>query len=442
MSSSQITARVVVDQENGEFNWIKTAKTAYTPKYKQILVQRQELPVFRQREEFLKKYQRSRVVVLTSDTGSGKTTEIPPLVYFNDQSSGLQVVCTQPRRTAATSVATRVADVLDVELGKEVGYKVRFDDKTSHDTKIIYATDGILLREFHKDQTFSKYSCIIVDEAHERNVNSDILMGMLKYALTKRVDLRVIIMSATLDAQKFKDYYPGADALHIQGRTRPVAISYLSEATLDPNYFFAAMRTAISIHMTHDEDREDKGHILIFLPGEEDIQRGCVLLRMEAPSLHVLPFYSSLARDEQDKVFRPVSKGTRKCVLSTNIAEASVTIPDIAYVIDTGIMKTIRYNPRAGMEMLETTTISKAAAQQRAGRGGRTREGQCFRLYTKETYDRDFIQSTVPEIMTSNMAPVVLRLKGVGWNNVLSWPFIDPPAPELLFRALEDLHAM
>ena len=402
-------------------------------------------------DEFLQLYQQSQILVFVGETGSGKTTQIPQFVLFDDlpQTQRKMVACTQPRRVAAMSVAQRVAAEMDVKLGEEVGYSIRFEDMTSQKTLLKYMTDGMLLREAMNDHNLSRYSTIILDEAHERTMATDILMGLLKEVVQRRPDLKIIIMSATLDAQKFQRYFMDAPLLAVPGRTHPVEIFYTPEPEQD--YVEAAIRTVLQIHAT-----EDEGDILVFLTGAEEIEDASRKISLEADEmvreadagpLKVYPLYGSLPPHMQQRIFdpappprRPGGRPGRKVIVSTNIAETSLTIDGIVYVVDPGFSKQKIYNPRIRVESLLVSPISKASAQQRAGRAGRTRPGKCFRLYTEEAFKKELIEQTYPEILRSNLSSTVLELKKLGIDDLVHFDLMDPPAPETLMRALEELN--
>ena len=420
-------------------------------RYFGILKVRRDLPVHAQRQEFLDMFQKTQILVFVGETGSGKTTQIPQFVLYDDlpQMQGKMVACTQPRRVAAMSVAQRVAQELDVKLGEEVGYSIRFEDMTSQKTILKYMTDGMLLREAMNDHDMKRYSCIILDEAHERTLATDILMGLLKEVVKRRPDLKIIIMSATLDAQKFQKYFNNAPLLAVPGRTHPVEIFYTPEPERD--YVEAALRTVLQIHAT-----EPEGDVLLFLTGEEEIEDCCRKISMEADEmireagagpLKVYPLYGSLPPAQQQKIFEPApppyqagGRPGRKVIVSTNIAETSLTIDGIVYVVDPGFSKQKVYNPRIRVESLLVSPISKASAQQRAGRAGRTRPGKCFRLYTEGAFKKELIDQSYPEILRSNLANTVLELKKLGIDDLVHFDLMDPPAPETLMRALEELN--
>ncbi|KAL8931869.1 MAG: hypothetical protein Q9211_006679 [Gyalolechia sp. 1 TL-2023] len=419
--------------------------------YFNILKSRRGLPVHTQRDEFLQMYQKSQILIFVGETGSGKTTQIPQFVLFDDQPNIQRklVACTQPRRVAAMSVAQRVADEMDVTLGEEVGYNIRFEDVTGPKTVLKYMTDGMLLREAMNDNDLKRYSTIILDEAHERTLATDTLMGLLKEVVKRRPDLKIVVMSATLDAQKFQSYFNDAPLLAVPGRTHPVEIFYTQAPERD--YVEAALRTVLQIHAT-----EPEGDILLFLTGEEEIEDACRKINLEvdemirevdAGPMKVYPLYGTLPPQQQQRIFEaaptsrlPGGRPGRKCIVSTNIAETSLTIDGIVYVVDPGFSKQKVYNPRIRVESLLVSPISKASAQQRAGRAGRTRPGKCFRLYTEEAFKRELIETTYPEILRSNLASTVLDLKKLGIDDLVHFDLMDPPAPETLMRALEELN--
>ncbi|KAG5760673.1 hypothetical protein H9Q72_011216 [Fusarium xylarioides] len=432
LKRNNTTATEAMKLEDAKNHPLRKGKQ-HSARYFKLLDARRKLPVSSTRQEFLDIYHSIKVIVLSSETGSGKTTQIPQFVFWDEYASEKRIICTQPRRLAATSVAQRVAGEMDVKLGEEVGYSVRFDNRTSKQTRLSYATDGILLQQAKADPTFSNYACIILDEAHERTLNTDLLMALLKKALLVRDDLKVIVMSATLEADKFVQYFADAKPFTISGRSFPVEVGYLEYTAKD--YLSIALHTAKRIH-----EKEGKGDILIFLPTTQDCEEGCAKLRKATSNLDLLPLYSVLPQHEQDRVFKGSDK--RRCILATNIAEASITIDGVVYVVDTGLVKQGGFHPRLGCDTLKTTPISKASARQRAGRAGRTRPGFCYRMYTKKDFDEIFLPSTPPTILQSNLSEMVLQLKALGFHNVVNFDFVDPPHPEPTFRALEDLFWM
>lgn len=410
-------------------------------------------------------------------SGSGKTTQIPQYLEQGGWcEEGKTVAVTQvgefespayrcqvyhllmtykPRRVAATTVATRVAEEIGCKLGEEVGYSIRFEYLTSAKTRIKFLTDGLLLREALADPLLSRYSVIMVDEAHERSLSTDILLGVLKKVSKRRPDLRIIISSATLQAEDFLRFFSGSqldqngDAaeqslgriISLEGRMYPVDTMYLEEPA--ENYVERAVKTIFDIHTS-----EQDGDILLFLTGREEIDTALQLIADRVASLHPraqsilsLPLYAGLTSEQQLYVFEPAPENTRKVIVSTNIAEASVTIEGIVYVIDCGFVKLRAFNPKTGIETLTTTPVSKASATQRAGRAGRTKPGKCYRLYTQPAYE-SLMEATVPEIQRSNLAPAILQLKALGIDNVLRFDFLTPPPADLIIRALELLYSL
>ena len=347
-------------------------------------------------------------------------------------------------------MATRVAEEMRCQVGEQVGYSIRFEDVTSAKTRIKFLTDGMLLREALVDPLLTRYSVIMVDEAHERSLSSDILLGLLKKIEKRRSELRIIVSSATLEAERFADFFSDANAskdqkqcriVSIEGRTYPVDVLYLDQPAED--YVEKAVQTAFTIHQ-----QEGPGDILVFLTGREDIETAmqklselATTLTSQAQALQPLPLYAGLSTDEQMYVFSAAAENTRKVILSTNIAEASVTINGIVYVIDCGFVKLRAFNPNTNIETLTPFPISKASATQRAGRAGRTQPGKCFRLYTQPSYT-SLPATTTPEIQRSNLAPVVLQLKALGIDNIVRFNFLSPPPSQLLIRAFDLLYSL
>ncbi|KAK3121479.1 hypothetical protein QOZ80_8BG0654080 [Eleusine coracana subsp. coracana] len=404
--------------------------------------QRKTLPIYKFRDELLKAVDQFQVIVIVGETGSGKTTQIPQYLHEAGYTAKGKVACTQPRRVAAMSVAARVSQEMGVKLGHEVGYSIRFEDCTSEKTIIKYMTDGMLLREFLGEPDLASYSVVMVDEAHERTLSTDILFGLVKDISRFRPDLKLLISSATLDAEKFSDYFDSAPIFKIPGRRYPVEIHYTKAPEAD--YIDAAIVTVLQIHVT-----QSPGDILVFLTGQEEIETVDEILKhrtrglgTKISELIICPIYANLPTELQAKIFEPTPEGARKVVLATNIAETSLTIDGIKYVIDPGFCKIKSYNPRTGMESLLVNPISKASANQRAGRSGRTGPGKCFRLYTNYNYMHDLEDNTVPEIQRTNLANVVLTLKSLGIHDLVNFDFMDPPPSEALLKALEQLFAL
>ncbi|KAI9375740.1 P-loop containing nucleoside triphosphate hydrolase protein [Aspergillus egyptiacus] len=407
-----------------------------------IKQQRESLPVFKFRQQLLDAVKENQLMIVVGDTGSGKTTQVTQYLAEAGYGNHGIIGCTQPRRVAATSVAKRVAEEVGCKLGAEVGYTIRFEDCTSPETKIKYMTDGMLQREVLLDPDLKKYSVIMLDEAHERTIATDVLFGLLKKTLKRRPDLRLIVTSATLDADKFSEYFYGCPIFSIPGRTFPVEIMYSKEPESD--YLDAALITVMQIHLT-----EPPGDILLFLTGQEEIDTACEILyeRMKAlgpsvPELVILPVYSALPSEMQSRIFDPAPPGGRKVVIATNIAETSITIDNIYYVIDPGFVKQNAYDPKLGMDSLVVTPISQAQAKQRAGRAGRTGPGKCFRLYTEAAYQSEMLPTTIPEIQRQNLSHTILMLKAMGINDLLHFDFMDPPPTNTMLTALEELYAL
>lgn len=404
--------------------------------------QRESLPVFRFRSELIKAIHANQILIVVGDTGSGKTTQLTQYLaeagFANDGIIG----CTQPRRVAAMSVAKRVAEEVGCQLGQEVGYTIRFEDCTSPATKIKYMTDGMLQREILIDPDLKRYTVIMLDEAHERTIATDVLFALLKKTVKRRPDLKIIVTSATLDADKFSAYFNECPIFSIPGRTFPVEIMYSREPESD--YLDAALVTVMQIHLT-----EPPGDILLFLTGQEEIDTSCEILfeRMKAlgpsvPELIILPVYSALPSEMQSKIFDPAPPGSRKVVIATNIAETSITIDHIYYVIDPGFVKQNAYDPKLGMDSLVVTPISQAQAKQRAGRAGRTGPGKCFRLYTEAAFQSEMLPTSIPEIQRQNLSNTILMLKAMGINDLLHFDFMDPPPTNTMLTALEELYAL
>ncbi|PXF41069.1 Pre-mRNA-splicing factor ATP-dependent RNA helicase DEAH1 [Gracilariopsis chorda] len=405
-----------------------------------IQEERRSLPMYAHRDALIKAIKQYQVVIVQSETGSGKTTQIPQ--YLIEEGFG-SVVCTQPRRVAAMSVAARVAYEMGVKLGNEVGYSIRFEDCTSDQTVIKYVTDGMLLREFLSEPDLKAYDVILIDEAHERSMSTDIVMGLIKdISRFRGDDVRVIISSATMDTEKFSSYFDDAPIYSVPGRRYDVDIYYTK--TPEPDYVEASCVSVLQIHAS-----QPAGDILVFLTGQEEIEAAEEILRERTRGLGsklgeliIAPIYATLPSEMQAKIFEPTPEGARKVVLATNIAETSVTIPGIVYVIDPGFCKQKSYNAKTGMESLLVVPVSRAGAKQRAGRAGRTQPGKCFRLYTKWSYMNEMEEDTVPELLRTNLSQVVLLLLSLGIDNLIDFDFIDAPPPEALLRSLEHLYAL
>lgn len=404
---------------------------------------RKSLPIYQYRDAFLEALDEHQILVLVGETGSGKTTQLPQYLHEAGYTrNGLKVGCTQPRRVAAMSVAARVADEVGVKVGAEVGYSIRFEDNTSDKTILKYMTDGMLLREFMTEPDLAGYSAIMIDEAHERTVHTDILLALVKDLARERPDLKLLISSATMNAEKFSAYFDDAPIFNIPGRRYPVDIYYTPAP--EANYLAAAITTTFQIHTT-----QGKGDILIFLTGQDEIEAAeqeitetAKKLGSRIKELVVCPIYANLPSDLQAKIFEPTPDGARKVVLATNIAETSLTIDGIVYVIDPGYVKENIFNPATGMSNLVVVPCSRASANQRSGRAGRVGPGKCFRLYTKFAYMNEMDESTTPEIQRTNLNGVVLQLKSLGINELLDFEFMDPPPTEALIGALNQLYQL
>lgn len=408
---------------------------------KTLREQREYLPAFSVREDLLRVIRENQVVIVVGETGSGKTTQLTQYLYEEGYGDMGMIGCTQPRRVAAMSVAKRVSEEMEVSLGSTVGYAIRFEDCTSKDTLIKYMTDGVLLRESMNDSQLEKYSCIIMDEAHERALNTDILLGLFKKILQQRRDIKLIVTSATMNSKRFSEFFGGAPEFFIPGRTFPVDIMYHRSAVED--YVDSAVHQVLSVHVSMDV-----GDILVFMTGQEDIEVTCELIqkRLDAlndpPKLSILPIYSQMPADLQAKIFDRAPPGVRKCIVATNIAETSLTVDGIKYVVDAGFSKLKVYNPKIGMDTLQITPISQANASQRAGRAGRTGPGKAFHLYTEKSFKEELYLQTIPEIQRTNLSNTVLMLKSLGVKDLLDFDFMDPPPQDTITTSMFDLWAL
>ncbi len=403
----------------------------------------EELPVVARREEIARAVTDHPVVIVCGETGSGKTTQLPKILLELNRGVAGMIGHTQPRRIAARSVAARIASELASPLGHAVGYKVRFSDRVSPDTYIKVMTDGILLAETQGDRMLRAYDTLIIDEAHERSLNIDFLLGYVKELLARRPDLKLIVTSATIDAERFSRHFGGAPVIEVSGRLYPVEVRYRPLAARgdsdDEQDLVDGMLDAV------DELARERGggDVLVFLPGEREIREAADALRGHHPGgVEILPLYARLSFEEQQRVFR--TGGARRIVLATNVAETSLTVPGIRYVVDTGLARISRYSTRNKVEQLKIEPVSQASANQRAGRCGRVAAGVCIRLYAEEDY-RARPQYTDPEILRSSLAAVILRMKALGLPNVERFPFLDPPAPRMIadgYQLLAELGAV
>ena len=406
------------------------------------LKKRDELPISSYQKEIYNMVGSNRVFILVGETGCGKTTQIPQMLY----EWGITEKCiaiTQPRRVAAISVAKRVAEEMKARVGGLVGYSVRFDECTSAETRIKYMTDGMLLKECLTDRTLANYGVVMLDEAHERTIHTDVLFGLMKEILATDSEIKVIVTSATLQQEKFAEFFFGCPCLTIPGRTFPVETVYATKAFND--YLEASIHAVLTLHSTEPLP----GDILLFLTGQDDIDTACDLLFQKAKSMEsrygkliVLPIYSTLPTEQQSMIFEETPPGSRKVVVATNIAETSITIDGIRYVVDPGFVKEMWYDPRVGMDTLKVVPISQAAAEQRKGRAGRTAPGKCIRLYTETSFQNEMRPASVPEIQRSNMAMVALQLKAMGIDDLINFDFMDKPQTHTIIDALEQLYTL
>ncbi|XVF02692.1 hypothetical protein REPUB_Repub04eG0196400 [Reevesia pubescens] len=425
------------------------------------------LPILQFENKIIETVEQNPVVVIIGETGSGKSTQLSQMLHRKGYTDSGIVAVTQPRRVAAVSVSRRVAQELGVRLGKEVGYAIRFEDRTSETTQIKYLTDGVLLRESLSNPELNQYSVIILDEAHERSLNTDILLGLMRRLVKRRAsNLKVLITSATLDGEKVSKFFSDCPLLTVPGKLFPVEILYSKERPT--SYLESSLKTALDIHV-----REPEGDILIFMTGQarflslfllgvaldanltcnfclEDIEKLVSKLEDKVRSLEegscmdaiILPLHGSLPPEMQVRVFSPPPPNCRRFIVATNIAETSLTVDGVVYVIDPGYVKQRQYNPATGMYSLDVVQISKVQANQRAGRAGRTRPGKCYRLYPSRVYNDEFLDVTVPEIQRSSLAGTVLYLKSLDLPDIdiLKFDFLDPPSSESLEDALKQLY--
>jgi ATP-dependent helicase HrpA len=405
----------------------------------------EELPIAQRRDDIAALVAKHPVTIVCGETGSGKTTQLPKICLALGRGAAGLVGCTQPRRIAARSLAARLAHELPGSPRGFVGHKIRFQDRTGPDTVIKVMTDGILLAETHSDRELRAYDTIIVDEAHERSLNIDFLLGYLKRLVARRPELKVIVTSATIDTQRFSDFFDGAPVIEVSGRTYPVEIRYRPEffEIEDEDDEPVDMNEAIAKAVDEIARGSRSGDILVFLPGEREIREAAETLRKHHPKgAEILPLYSRLTAEEQDRVFEP--SGQRRIVLATNVAETSLTVPGIHYVIDTGLARVKRYSPRQKIDQLRIEPISQAAARQRAGRCGRVASGIAIRLYAGEDHDARPAYTT-PEILRTSLASVILRMAALELGEVSGFPFVEPPTPRQVedgYRALFELGAI
>nr|DBA33487.1 TPA: hypothetical protein GDO54_001165 [Pyxicephalus adspersus] len=417
------------------------------------------LPIEKCEDKLVQMTRDTSILIVTGDTGSGKTTKLPQYLYKAGFAKHGIIGITQPRRVATISVAQRVAEEINCSLGSTVGYQVRFDDCTSQKTDIMYMTDGCLLRHSLTDPNLIKFSTIILDEAHERSLNTDILFGVIrkqflsKHSPKRKYPLKVIVMSATLDIERLSEFFNTCPVVTIPGKVFPIKEKFLN--LIGPRdkdntaYIAETVKVTLDTHLN-----EPAGDILVFLTGQWEIEKACDMLFQKAESIDyrndvydssvegllIFPFYGSMTTDQQKRIFHPPPEGIRKCVVATNIAATSVTIEGIRYVIDSGFVKQLNHNPRAGLDVLEIVPISKSEAVQRAGRAGRTAPGKCYRIYSKEFWDKCMPDHMIPEIKRTSLTSVILTLKCLEVNDVIRFPYLDPPEEKFILEALRKLY--
>ena len=391
-----------------------------------------DLPVTGKKDDIAQLIKNNQVVIMCGETGSGKTTQLPKICLEIGRGAAGFIGHTQPRRIAARTVADRIAEELGESIGKSVGYKIRFNDKTHADSLIKLMTDGILLAESQNDPFLSQYDTIIIDEAHERSLNIDFLLGYMKWLLPKRPDLKLIVTSATIDTQRFSAHFNHAPIIEVSGRTYPVEMRYRPiEAKEDEEDETTDDLQHAILDAVDELSRDLRGDMLIFLSGEHEIRETTESLKKHHPNQYeILPLYSKLSVSEQERVFKPKG-GKIRIVLSTNVAETSLTVPNIRGVIDTGHARISRYSPRSKIQRLPIERISQSSANQRAGRCGRVAEGICIRLYSREDYEAR-PPFTEPEIMRTNLSAVILQMTALNLGDIADFPFIEPPDDKMI----------
>ncbi|MEO7413554.1 MAG: helicase-related protein, partial [Opitutaceae bacterium] len=412
-----------------------------------------ELPISVRADEITAAIQASQVVILAGETGSGKTTQIPKMCLAAGRGSQGRIACTQPRRVAALSISRRVAEELNVKWGREVGCKIRFNDETTGDTVIKFLTDGMLLAEVQGDPLLRDYDTIIIDEAHERSLNIDFLLGHLRTLRYKRPELKIVITSATIDTEMFSAAFDNAPVIKVEGRTFPVEVIYAPLDSLGSDAAEGDERETRSEALHYIDGaveaverivRESTGgDILVFMPSERDIREVSDLLEgRRMRDCELVPLFGRLSNAEQQRVFAPTQR--RKIVVATNIAETSLTIPGIRFVVDTGLARLSRYSPQARTRRLPIEPVAQSSADQRKGRCGRVADGVCIRLYS----EKDFLERprfTQPEIQRANLADVILRMKAFGLGDIERFPFLNMPAAKSIragYALLEELGAI
>ncbi|RCK58100.1 putative ATP-dependent RNA helicase DHR2 [Candida viswanathii] len=420
------------EDETNTFNF-KRSSSQLAATAKQLLEIRQQLPIYHHKDKIVEYINTNQVTIVIGETGSGKSTQIPQFLIPENKGT---IAVTQPRRVAAASLAARVSEEYGCRLGQDVGYQVRFTNMSNKWTKLKYLTDGMLLRELMIDPQLKKYSTIILDEAHERTILTDLIMGFLKQLITlgKRNDLKIVVMSATLNAELFSKFFEHAPILYIEGKMYPVLQFYLESDS--------------GRHCGYDDQKYHSSDVLCFLPGQEDIDN-CVKsleqlapqLPKEAPLIVPLPLYAALSPGQQSKIFEKLPKGRRKIILATNIAETSITVSGVKYVIDSGLRKIKVWKHNLGLSTLLTTPISQASARQRAGRAGRESEGKVFRLYSESTFDT-LPKQQESEIKRNDIILPVLTLKKLGVDDLLNWSWLEYPGQDAILSALNTLYTL
>lgn len=421
----------------------------------------EDLPIFRYKEKIINVIKDNLFCVITGDTGSGKSTQLPQYIYdseeiFNDITKNnkdkvfgkdrLNIVVTQPRKIAAISMAKRVCYERKIPFGEEISYTIRFDDRCTERTRMRYVTDGILVRECLSDGTLSKYNVVVLDEAHERSIYTDILFALVKKAvLIRGGSLKLIVTSATLNIEQFCKYFNNCPFLKVEGRCYPVDIMYGHVSS--NRRIEESVKAAIRMHL-----HEGPGDVLVFLAGSEDCEAASRLCfeklqelankGKEVPPMVIYPLYGAQSSEDQARVFEPAPEGARKLVFATNIAETSITINGIGFVVDSGYVKQKNYNPRTGMDALLLVPISRVQAIQRAGRAGRTQPGKCYRMYSEQFFNEQMIESTVPEILRVNLSSSLLTLKSMGIHDVVKFEYMEPPNREAIIGALKQLYLL
>ncbi len=393
-----------------------------------------DLPINTKKEDLIQAINDHQVLIVAGETGSGKTTQLPKFCLAAGRGVDGLVGVTQPRRIAAVTVGRRIAEEMEESVGETVGIKIRFQDHTGENSRIKLMTDGILLAEAQSDRFLNQYDTLIVDEAHERSLNIDFILGLLKRLLQKRPDLKVIITSATIDTEKFARAFGDAPIIEVSGRMYPVETVYMPPSQSNGEETSHIEQAATALDQIHQQ--RPKGDILVFMPTEQDIRDTCEVIQgRRYRNAEVIPLFARLSAEEQQRVFQPV-KG-HKIVVATNVAETSITIPGIRYVVDTGLARVLQYTPRSRTNTLPVVPISQSSADQRQGRCGRIADGTCIRLFSEEDYDQR-PKYTKPEILRANLAEVILRMIALGLGDVENFPFIDPPAP----RSIQDGYAL